>query len=215
MDIAWNFLAALSSWTSTFFGAQALSSWTTPSYAMESITYTLLRDESNRWNGSWESPHDLQVRANLLLPFAANLPIHIKNMSLVLSRPPKLETPSNNTLHSTLATPLLDPSPPPLVLATLSALLRMYHLRILLQLQLPLPTPSPKVALILLSLIQLLLLAHLVFTNWILVLLLLLTTLPNQLWMTLPTLLSCLLMTPHQTTLLYLTLIVLQCPCLP
>ena len=83
MDVAWNFLAALPSWINTFFGAQALSSWTTPAYATESIIYTFLRDESNRWNESWESPHNLQVQANLLLPFAANLPIHIKNMSLV------------------------------------------------------------------------------------------------------------------------------------
>ena len=83
IDVARNFLAALPSWISTFFGPAALAAWITPTYAVESIAYTFLRDDSNRWNGSWESPHDQQVRADLLLPFATNLPIHIENMSLV------------------------------------------------------------------------------------------------------------------------------------
>ena len=83
IDVARNFLAALPSWISTFFGPEALAAWITPAYAVESITYTFLRDDLNRWNGSWESPHDLQVRADLLLLFATNLPIHIENMSLV------------------------------------------------------------------------------------------------------------------------------------
>ena len=81
--MARNFLAALPSWISTFFGPAALAAWITPTYAVKSIAYTFLRDDSNRWNSSWESPHDQQVRADLLLPFATNLPIHIENMSLV------------------------------------------------------------------------------------------------------------------------------------
>ena len=82
INVAANFLSALPAWIEHFFGLHASQQWIKPSYTFGGPTYNFSSD-GEFWTGNWESPDDIQVSEDLLLPFATNLPIHIENMSLV------------------------------------------------------------------------------------------------------------------------------------